>query len=130
MLFLGLLLLLVFDTIIRNDDESKLKKFWIKKFPNPKIRKLDSKLKKFYLKMYEKINERINEKLGDRKKDIQNLVSTDNLNFLKVEDLINLIPSKYSKRIFIFSIVLIIISLLTIILSLYDRLNFIFTKFF
>jgi hypothetical protein len=109
MLFLGLLLLLVFDTIIRHDDESKLKKFWIKKFPTPRIQKVDNILNNIRIKMTKKMTE--NKNLPNRHIDFQPYI-------ISLTEIITMIPSKYATRFFWIGLSLFLLSCFQIIYSI------------
>jgi hypothetical protein len=122
MLILGLLLLLIFDTLIRDQRDSKLKLFWIKKFKTPWINKIDNIQKKVFSS--------VTEKLTEKKPDIRRSLSRSKINFLSIGDLIKMIPLKHSNKFFIFGLLMISTSLISFCMTLYKIILNIFTFFY
>ena len=91
---LSVLLIIIFDTLIRYEPESKLKRFWIKKIPVSIANRIERVFSKFNNTIRDKILE--NQKIP---RDTFQKYNTSNLNI--IEEFIRFIPSKYAIKIFI-----------------------------
>lgn len=102
MLFLSLCLILIFDTLIRFEENSKLKSFWVKKFPES----ISKKIEVNFTRLKQKIRQKMIEK-GKIPNEYSNQYNS--INFLSLEDLITLIPSKYATKMFWVGLILFLI---------------------
>lgn len=109
---LSILLIIIFDTLIRYEPESKLKRFWVKKIPTSIANKIGN--------IFSKFNKTIRDKMIEGQgisKDIFKKYETSNLNIL--EEFIKMIPSKYAVRIFIVSLLFMILFFIEFIYNVF-----------
>jgi hypothetical protein len=107
MLFISIILILLFDTLIRFEPDSKFKLFWVKKFPNSFSSKID--------KLFTKIKNRIINKLKEKNKVSDSFIYES---FLSLEDFITLIPSRFAMRFFWIGLTILILYCFQILYTL------------
>jgi hypothetical protein len=69
------------------------------------------------------------EKIPKTHNGMENTFSPDKMSFISIEDLIKSIPLRFCKKIFIISIIMILVSLITISFSIHDFIIYISDKF-
>ncbi len=111
---LSVLLIIIFDTLIRYEPESKLKRFWIKKIPVSIANRIERVFSKFNNTIRDKILE--NQKIP---RDTFQKYNTSNLNI--IEEFIRFIPSKYAIKIFIASVLFITLFLIEFVYNIFKH---------